>query len=392
MSQKRNHHFVPQYHFRLFTDGKPYIHVASRDGSRVIHFASVKGQCARHKFYGNEWVENWLSKLESYHASVYRAIINIAWNAQTTVLSKEEGSHLREAILIQHSRTPRNARLHASLMDQMLLHTYWEYLKTLPITQARQSVLDAIEHGRVIVKNSQFNVLIQSLRVAQRAGAAISDLSLIILRNHTPTPFIMGDAPCIFSNHYMRTIQNSGVLGLMTSGLMIALPLDARTQILFYDAAVYKPDYSSIGCIDIFRVEDISILNALQIHAAEENVYFSDVSAESYVRRMLFAHPRIPVHRHAGFIVHGPGKLLFNGIPNTGEVLHTFEPQLPITLDLSFISTTPLPANVNPNRPRNPFLAQQIEKIFSLPDKASPIGMDEFIRWIESEIHISGDT
>jgi hypothetical protein len=42
VSQKLNHHFVPQYHFRLFAGGKRYIHLASRDVSRFVRFASVK--------------------------------------------------------------------------------------------------------------------------------------------------------------------------------------------------------------------------------------------------------------------------------------------------------------------------------------------------------------
>ena len=187
MSHKLNHHFVPQYHFRLFTGGKQYIHLASRDGSRFVCFASVKGQCARHKFYGDERVENWLSNLESRHTDAYRAVINIAWNGRTTTLSDEEDHHLREAILLQRSRTPRNARVHASSTDQMMLYTCCEYLKTLPVTPERKATIEAIQRGKATVKNSQFISLIHALRIAPRAVTAISDLSLLILRNHTTT-------------------------------------------------------------------------------------------------------------------------------------------------------------------------------------------------------------
>lgn len=392
LRQKLNHHFVPQYHFRLFTNGKRYIHLALRDGSCFVHFASVKSQCARHKFYGDEQVENWLSSLESRHAAVSRAVIDIAWNGQTTTLSDEEGHHLREAILIQHSRTPRNARIHASSSDQMSLYAYCEYLKALPATPERQATIEAIQRGKASVKNSQFISLMFSLQLAARATAAISDLMLLILRNQTSTPFIMGDAPCVFSNHYMRAIRDSGVLGFMTPGLMAVLPLDSRTQVLLYDADVYKPDYSSAGCIDIIRIADVSLLNALQIHSAEENVYYSDLNADTYVRAMLSAHPRIlPVHG-AGFISHGPGTILIDGAPSTDEVLHVFEPQLPITLDLSFMSTASLPPNENPNRPRDPALARQIDQTLGMQSKARPIEMSEFARWVESEIYISGDT
>jgi hypothetical protein len=392
VSQKLHHHFVPQYHFRLFAGGKRYIHLASRDISRFVRFASVKGQCARHKFYGNERVEDWLSNIESRHAAIYRAVIDIAWDGRTTTLSNEEDNYLREAILLQHSRTPRHARVLASATDQMMLHTYCEYLKALPTTPERQATIEAIQHGKAILKNSQFISLMLSIRLDPRAVAAVSDLALLILRNHTQVPFIMGDAPCVFSNRYMRDIRDSGVLGLMTRGLMAVLPIDPRTQVLLYDAAVYTAEYSTAGCIDVFRIADVSLLNALQIHSAEENVYFADVSSETYLRELLSAHRRHLQDHRGKFVIHGPGKILITGIPNTDEVLHVFEPQLPITLDLSFMSTSPRLPNEKPNRPRNPALALQMYPALGMPSEASPIGMNEFAGLIESEIHVSGDT
>ncbi len=392
MSQKLNHHFVPQHHFRLFTGGKRYIHLASRDGSRFIRFASIKGQCARHKFYANERVENWLANLESRHAAVYRAVLDIAWNARTTKLSEEEDHRLREAVLLQRSRTPRHAHLQASAMDQMMLHTYSDHLQALPATPGHQATIEAIQRGRATIKDSQFASLMLSLRMAPRAVAAISDLSLLILRNHTTVPFIMGDAPCVFSNHYMRNIRDSGVLGFLTPGLMIALPLDSRTQVLLYDLDVYTPDYVADCCVDVLSVADVSMLNALQIHSAEENVYFSDESSEIYVRELLTAHLTILQHPRGRFVIHAPGEVSIDGVPSTNEVLHIFEPQLPITLALSFMSTAPLPANENPNRPRDPALARKVEQALGAPSRALPLGMDDFSAWMESLICISGST
>ena len=392
MSQKLNHHFVPQYHFRLFAGGKRYIHLASRDGFRFVRFASVKGQCARHKFYGDERVEDWLSNLESRHAAIYRAVLDIAWTGRTIPLSDEEDNYLREAILLQHSRTPRHARVLASATDQMMLHTYCEYLKALPTTPERQATIEAIQRGKAILKNSQFISLMLSIRLAPRAVTAISDLSLLILRNYTQVPFIMGDAPCVFSNRYMRDIRDSGVLSLMTRGLMAVLPIDPHTQVLLYDAAVYTPEYSTAGCIDVFRIADVSLLNALQIYSAEENVYFADVSSETYLRELLSAHRRHLQDHRGRFVIHGPGKILVTGVPNTDEVLHVFEPQLPLTLDLSFISTSPLPSNQNPNHPRDLTLALQMYQGLGMPNEASPIGMNEFAGWIESQLSVSGET
>jgi len=391
VSRKLSHHFVPQHHFRLFTGGKRYVHLASRDGCRFVQFASVRGQCARHKFYGDERVEGWLSDLESRHASVYRAVLDIAWGERGAFLSNEEDHHLREAILLQRSRTPRNARFLASSTNQMLLYVYSEYLKALPYTPERQATIGAIERGKVVVEDSLFVSLMNSLRVALHAVMAISDLSLLVLRNRTTAPFIMSDAPCVFSNHYMRDMRDSGVLGFVTPGLMAVLPIDPRTLVLLYDPAVYTPEYSSAGSIDVFRVADVSLLNALQIHSAEENVYYADASSEAYLRDLLSAHRPILQDRQGGFAVHGPGKVLIAGVPSTGEVLQAFEPQLPITLDLSFIATSSLPPNENPNRARNPAVARQIEQGLGLANEPSPIGMDEFANWMETAIRAIED-
>jgi hypothetical protein len=177
------------------------------------------------------------------------------------MLSDEEGNHLREAILLQRARTPSHASVIASAYTQMVLHTYCDYLRGLPTTPERQATIEAIQRGNATLKNSQYSALMISLKHIESWVMTISDLSLLILRNQTAVPFIMGDAPCVFSNHYMRDIRNSGILGFTTPGLMVALPIDWRTQILFYDATVYQSDYSTAGYIDIFRIGDISLLN-----------------------------------------------------------------------------------------------------------------------------------
>lgn len=269
-----------------------------------------------------------------------------------------------------------------------MLNTYCEYLKSLPATPERQATIEAIERGKATLKNSQFINLMLSLGMAPRAAIAISDLSLLILRNRTMAPFILCDAPCVFSNHYMRRITYAGVLGLMTPGLMAVLPINTRTQVLFYDAAVYRPDYVTAGCIDVFGIGDVSLLNALQVHSAEENVYFSDISAETYLRELLFAHRRLLQQTKGVFITHKPGEILIDGAPNRHEVLHVFEPQLPITLDLSFMSTAPLQPGENPNRPRNLSMVQAIEEALPISSVPSPVGIDELVKWIETEIHV----
>ncbi len=387
MSKKLNQHFVPQFHFRLFSDGMRYIHLASREGSRLVKFAGIRGQCARHKFYGDKQTEDWLEKLEARLAPAYRATIEVARGSRTP-LSDEEKGLLREAILLQRSRTPRHARIHASASDQMTLYAFAGYLKALPATAERDAMMSALEQGRATLRDSDLFHLLLSLRIAMRSAIGISDLSILILRNESGTPFVLGDAPCVFSNHYMRGIRNHGVLGYVTPGLTAVLPIDSWTQVLLFDPAVYRPDYSTDGCIVVYELADISLLNALQVHAATANIYFSDVSSESYVLRLLAAH-RSTLQDHQGrFVVNRPGQVLINGIPNPSEVLQIFESQLPITLDLSFLKTAVMPRHENPNRPRNPELAKQLKLVHGAPDDASGVSMENFAQWVESQIEV----
>jgi len=136
--------------------GERYVHLAARDGSRFTRFASIRSQCARHRFYGDKRTEDWLHSLEDRHAPVFRAVLDIAWNKRTATLSDEEDRHLREAILLQRSRTPRNARIYASMTDEMILYAYREYLESLPTTPERQAAIKAIQQGKAAVRDSQF--------------------------------------------------------------------------------------------------------------------------------------------------------------------------------------------------------------------------------------------
>ena len=264
-------------------------------------------------------------------------------------------------------------------MNQMMLYVYCEHLKMLPTTSNRKAIIEAIQHGKATIRNSQAFSLEVSLSLIPDAAIAISDLAMLILRNYSTAPFIMGDAPCIYSNHYMRVIEDYGVLGLMSPGLMIALPLDTRTLVLLYDASVYTPDYANSGCVDVFQLADVSRLNALQVHAAEENVYFADRSDKTYVHDLLSAHKR--------HLQDPPGRFIPR-YSNTDTILQFFEDQLPITLDLSFMSTDSLSPGEFPNRPRSANIAEQVERAMGGQRMTPRMDIDDLTSFLESEIEI----
>ncbi len=271
-----------------------------------------------------------------------------------------------------------------SPVDSLMLYAFRDYLLSLPPTAELRSWTKAIDEGAATIRNSDIVHLLQSLLIAYQNVVAISDLTLLILRNHTAYPFIFGDVPAVFSNHYMRDVHGSGVLGFLNRGLMIFMPIDNKTHLLLYDSAVYSPDYTSAGCIDIFNKPDVSQLNALQSHASQDNVYFSDLAHEEYICELLTAHRALLRNQRGEFVVHGSGEMLIDGRPNEGELLHIFEPQLPVTPDLSFFTTASIPNGENPSTPRNPEIAALVHSQVDISNSRLPI--EEFAQWMKSEI------
>src|SRR5436853_90242 len=80
MAKGKNQHFVPQFYFRLFTGGENRIHLLNKKDSRIIRNASIKGQCAKHRFYGSDEIERWLCLLEGQQSVALREIRDLAWS------------------------------------------------------------------------------------------------------------------------------------------------------------------------------------------------------------------------------------------------------------------------------------------------------------------------
>lgn len=389
MSDKLNQHWVPQFHLKLFSNGNRYIHLALRDGSRVAFKTSIKDQCARHLFYGNRKIEDWLSTLESGHATAYRAVLQIADSpSPLNSLRKSDDIQLRQALLVQRARTPRHAQVSGNSMDQAALHTYREYLSGLQPNPQRDNAIRAIDEGRASLKNSEFMSLMLALRNACSMVKIIKDLRLLILCNQTSDPFVLGDAPCILSNRYMNDIAGHGVLGYATRGLMISLPINSKIQVLLIDHAVYRVPYYPSDCVNIIAREDVASLNAQQICAAQKRIYFADETHADYVKGLITQHPPQANDHQGGFnVLHSVSHSDAEHRANR-EILHMYEPQLPVSLDLSFIKVRERPPGLNLNSPRKPAIVKRMEKSIHAGANGKALGIDELVQWVETELVI----
>jgi len=149
------------------------------------------------------------------------------------------------------------------------------------------------------------------------------------------------------------------VLGLQTPGLQIFLPLDSDTLLMFVDSDVYSGPSSGSLVFDVLHRSDVSQLNALQLHHSLNAVYFAERNSAEYVWDLWNTHapsivpPRSDFHIREGWLV--------DDTP-VDKVCHSFQPQINLTLDLSFLECTPIRAADYECRHRSPDLVEEHEK------------------------------
>lgn len=162
MSSKLNHHFVSQFLFRLFTDGQRFVHVLCLKNGDIHPFASIKGQCARHKFYGTSELEDLLADFETRHGAILNKVARFAAGTGPALKTDDEKYLLREAVVLQRCRTPRATRLVQGWWEKILFRIFYEKMRNSAESPSRTAALNAISEGRVRAKGEPLDSIVHS--------------------------------------------------------------------------------------------------------------------------------------------------------------------------------------------------------------------------------------
>lgn len=382
MSSKLNHHFVPKYLFRLHNGKAANIHLLRRSSGDVIWNASIRGQCARHKYYGSEEFEDWLERLDSLHADAFRAVVRNAWEYPQRLTVRQITS-LYQSVMLQRARVPRTAESNAAWMNETSMYVFRELAKHLPDEDMRSQTLKAIEGGEVQFEGFDFEALMHSILTLVRGSVGILDLRILIVRNKTDYPFFFGDCPCIFCNPRLYEWRDQGVIGIRTPGLIIIHPIHPKTLLMLYDADSYSITHS-VGFVDVFTKADVSQFNALQLHSAIENIYFYDPNSLEYLLDLYAAHRTTFQNNFGELRIHPAGHLVVSGNASSDEAIHVFERQLPHRLDLSFVQTAEPPQDRSLALSRGSALDAILAKQMDSP--SGSVRVEDIVRELESRI------
>ncbi len=358
MSDRVNQHFVPQFYFKNFNGGDPRIHLLHKPTDKIIFNAPIKGQCAKHRLYGD--AEVFLSQLEVRYSRAIQNAIHTAWNPWDARLDIECLHNLMQGVLVQRLRTMYEVGRFASASESMHLEMFKDHLRYAPDIARREEMIAAIEKGQFRVKENPTRIASELLLMAVDSVLLITDLGIRLLRNYSGLPFLFGDSPVVFCNSYYRNVTSRGVLGLQTPGLQIIFPLDPHTLLMLMDDTVYSGNYKAHTTVDVTERCDVSRLNALQLHQSLNAVYFANPDDASYIENLWRAHKSNAVHPRTIFQVRSD--VLVDDKP-VEKAFHWFDPHLNCDLDLSFVRCDPIDEAEYVFSRRTPAIAAEVKQI-----------------------------
>jgi hypothetical protein len=254
---KRKHHFVSRFYLKAFASdkGERQIHVYNLKRGLAIEGASLRDQCYGHRFYGEH------DDLEDAFAEVEGIIAPAIARAIEGQRAPENGSDDHKALImfvaLQNART-------AAAMHRVQL--------------AANLMADAVYDGAPPADflTTEEDALTLSLYSLPEMMVGLSDLRIHAIVAPDGHQFITSDHPVCRFNHYCHGIKGMGVLGGVSRGLQIYVPLSSKVGVLLFDSGVYKVGKKGTAASSIATPEDVLRLNQLVFLAAHENLYFAD--------------------------------------------------------------------------------------------------------------------
>jgi Protein of unknown function (DUF4238) len=215
MADHKNQHFVPRVLLRPFTQNAEdkRISLYNIRADRLISDAPVKGQCARHYWYGEDGqLETLFGEIESmFRATRDRVIAGGNSDADRNEISS--------FMYLQHWRTATAAARIRHSIEQMKANTWADVKEPVPIDK---------------------ELVISSMRWGLKSRDKINDLKVGFVENRTNHDFIIADDPAVMLNRFaFEKLGNAG-FGVTSSGLIFVMPMSPRSSVICYDNFIYS--------------------------------------------------------------------------------------------------------------------------------------------------------
>lgn len=320
MSEARDHHFVPQFYLRRFSDDGKSINLFNFRAGRTITGAAIKGQCQKRGLH--DWSAGLEERLAAIEQLAAKALNRVAETGQPPKLFSRDDALIKFFIILQKCRTLKIGEQY---------DTYSAYRAEILLSHG------VVDHGNSAEKSEMGDK--ESIRGPMQMyihnGKYISDLQPQLFVNDTSFDFLTSDHPAITHNQYSEAVKDVGVLGLACVGIQLWLPLSPRLLYMVYDQTAYRVGASRRErTTHLTDPREVQNFNGFQILNAQSNIYFRcvlaapdvEASARALVKKRL--EKRLQFARFAREEEDG----------SRSEMLVQHERQTPISLDISSIS------------------------------------------------------
>jgi len=201
MAEKKNQHYVPQFHLKNFSinGGRKIIGLFNIPSNKFIgNKARIKHQCAGDWFYGKDLIlENALEYVETLTSSILKKIINSSYFPPRF---SEEHRVLISFVCLLSARTKYNEEATNDSIDGFLKHIM---SFANEFTDDKKYTKEVLDKFKIRAKNA----IHLSLETAIEITPLLNDLKYVLLLNETSLSFWTSDNPVVFYNQLLSTGQ-----------------------------------------------------------------------------------------------------------------------------------------------------------------------------------------
>lgn len=270
-SIKKNHHYVPQFYLRNFSDNGKNIGMYRFKGEQYIQNASIKSVAYRKYLYGDD---GQLEDILSFYESKWKVIIKKIIDNQSInkILDKSEFSSLLQFISVSHVRTSK------------LADNYIEFYNTmLNINQQMRKShgLDGQnDYERHFKKMKEIPNSLAVTGLLLEGKEYLKNLMPLLLVNKTNYDFITCDNPIVQYNQLYQYRNYNRNYGWGTAGIQVFLILNPKIALCFYDAFVYDVKETGDFYINVNAKNQVMGINKLVVHNSYEALFFNKFKKE----------------------------------------------------------------------------------------------------------------
>lgn len=278
MPEYKNQHFVPQFHFREFTDSNR-VHVFNFDASREFS-EPISNVCSRSYFYSeNPEVERSLSPLEAKQAE---AIQQLSAARDINKLDTDHKIHLLTFTALQRVRTKEVKED----MEEAVNFAFTEYAREKADEgELDTRAFDLLDKGELRLEGPIHQQIILK---ALTGVDLLRDLNPAIILNETDVGLVTSDHPIVFDNAQFKHKRNRGLTGFQSVGLQVFIPISSSCLFHLYDPSCYSIDWTnkSKKTVKITSKKSIRDLNSLQFINAQKNVFYGQQGREEEMQSL----------------------------------------------------------------------------------------------------------